>query len=178
MGGNKILLVIDMQKDFVTGSLGSEEAVKIVPAVKNKIIEYENEKRRIIFTKDTHSKGYLGTQEGRNLPVEHCIKSTAGWEICDELLPYSKGRTVFEKNAFGSRDLAEALAGESGISEIELVGLCTDICVISNAVILKAFLPEVKITVDAACCAGVTPQSHRRALEAMKMLQVDVINEL
>ena len=166
----KYLIVIDMQVDFISGSLGSHSAVSIVKNVKNKI---DNFSGKVIFTRDTHGEDYLNTQEGTKLPVKHCIKGTAGWQICDELIPYAK--TIVDKVTFGSTELPEILrAYGEPIEEIHLCGLCTDICVISNAMILKASFPEAKISVDASCCAGVTPESHNIALEAMKAVQIDV----
>ena len=169
----KILIVVDMQNDFVTGSLGTKEAVEVVPNVKKKIEEYLKNRDRIIFTKDTHQSNYLDTQEGRNLPVEHCIIYSHGWEIIPELKLYAK--EVFTKRTFGSVELAKEIL-ESDYDEIEIVGLCTDICVVSNALLLKAFAPELKITVDASCCA-VRPETHKAALETMKMCQINVIAE-
>lgn len=168
-----ILLVIDMQNDFIDGALGTKEAVAIVDKVKTKIESFDGE---VIFTRDTHEVDYLGTQEGKNLPVEHCICGTFGWEIRSELTGIREG-AVIDKPTFGSRELAELLYEKhqkEGIGEITLIGLCTDICVISNALVIKAFLPEVKITVDASCCAGVTPESHENALAAMKMCQINI----
>lgn len=177
----KILIVVDMQNDFITGSLGSQQAKDILPYVCCKIIKWDG---MIFATQDTHNADYLTTQEGRNLPVEHCIEGTPGWEIETSVQAAlaGKGDAVIcvNKPVFGSRALAEYLAGlseEVVIEEIELVGLCTDICVISNAMILRSFLPEVPITVDARCCAGVTPESHAVALQAMKVCQIRVINE-
>jgi len=177
----KVLVVVDMQNDFISGSLGSEQAREILPYVCCKIITWNG---AIFATQDTHGMDYLTTQEGRNLPVEHCVEGTAGWEIemSVQAALAGKGENVIcvNKNVFGSRALAEYLTGlseEVAIEEIELVGLCTDICVISNAMILRSFLPEVPITVDARCCAGVTPESHRNALAAMKACQIRVINE-
>lgn len=164
----KTLIVVDMQNDFIDGSLGTKEAQAIVPGVKAKIQKYLERGDEIIFTRDTHQKDYLSTQEGRKLPVEHCIEGTKGWRIAEGLeVP---GCEYIDKPAFG-------WIHWSGrhFEEIELVGLCTDICVVSNALILKAAFPEVEITVDAGCCAGVTPQTHRAALETMKMCQVNVI---
>lgn len=173
----KLLVVVDMQNDFINGSLGTSEAQAIVPKVKAKIEEYHRNKQEIIFTRDTHNIDYLKTQEGRNLPVEHCIKGTEGWQITD-VLNADKMATYehIDKPSFGFTkwNLYNALAE---YDEIELVGLCTDICVISNALLLKAFYPEIKITVDARCCAGVTPTSHKNALEAMKMCQINIIGE-
>lgn len=168
----KVLIVVDMQNDFVDGALGTPEAVKILPGVRQKVLAYRKAGVKIIFTRDTHDTDYLQTQEGKNLPVEHCIKDTFGWNICTGLA--ENGDDVVDKYSFGSRELPAILKEYTGIEEIELVGVCTDICVISNALILKAFLPEVKIIVDAGCCAGVSEQSHKTALEAMKMCQIDV----
>ena len=171
----KILVIVDMQKDFVGGSLGTEEAQSIVPAVKDKIENFEGD---IIFTKDTHEEDYLNTQEGQNLPVVHCIRGTAGHEIIEELQPYTnRALAIFEKETFGSRKLAgflKELHKEKKIESIELIGLCTDICVVSNALLIKAFLPEVPISVTAGCCAGVTPEKHKSALETMKSGQIEV----
>ena len=177
----KLLIVVDMQNDFIDGALGTKEAVGIVDKVKDKIFEYKCNHNPIIFTRDTHKKSYLDTQEGKNLPVEHCIYSTHGWEITDKL--DVRFCQILNKSSFGSIYLAEYIEDvykdkDSSliIDEIELVGLCTDICVISNAMILKAKFPETLITVDASCCAGVTPESHRNALAAMKMCQINVVN--
>lgn len=172
----KLLIVVDMQNDFIDGALGTKEAVGIVDKVKDKIFEYKCNYNPIIFTRDTHKKSYLDTQEGKNLPVEHCIYGTHGWKITNELDTDSS--EVINKESFGSIYLAEYIEYKyPTVSEIELVGLCTDICVISNAMILKAKFPETLIAVDASCCAGVTPESHRNALAAMKMCQINVINE-
>ncbi|MDY3860879.1 MAG: isochorismatase family cysteine hydrolase [Candidatus Limivicinus sp.] len=171
-----ILIVVDMQNDFIDGALGTPEAVAIVPKVADKI---KNFKGSVIFTRDTHQESYMETQEGRNLPVPHCIRGSRGWEVCPQLEPLRTGLTV-DKPAFGSAELGRLLAeldGKEAIGSITLVGLCTDICVISNAMIAKAFLPEVSVSVDAACCAGVTPESHKNALNAMKMCQIQIINE-
>ncbi len=167
----RLLVVVDMQKDFIDGSLGTAEAEQIVPAVKEKIAEYRKAGDEVVFTMDTHSGEYLQTQEGRKLPVPHCIKGSAGWELCEALKDEPGQR--FEKGTFGSRKLAEWAAAQE-FASVEVVGLCTDICVISNALLLKAFMPETPIRVDASCCAGVTPQSHANALEAMKMCQIEV----
>lgn len=169
----KLLIVVDMQNDFIDMALGTKEAVAIVPSVAKKITEYKKNNYEVIFTRDTHQKNYLQTQEGKNLPVEHCIENTEGWKISDKL--EVKDSKVFNKYSFGSIELADYVSSLENIEEIELVGLCTDICVISNAFILKAKMPEVKISVDSSCCAGVTPQSHLNALEAMKMCQINVI---
>ena len=167
----KLLVVVDMQKDFIDGSLGTEEAVAIVPKVAAKIKEYQDAGQEVVFTFDTHSENYLDTQEGKKLPVVHCIKGTPGWEL-DKALQGFEGKR-FEKPAFGSPELGKWAEGQQ-FSSIELIGLCTDICVISNALLLKAHLPETPFMVDSSCCAGVTPQSHQNALETMKMCQIEV----
>jgi len=174
-----ILLVIDMQTDFVDGALGTAEAVRIVPAVAARIDEAIARGEQIYFTRDTHQTNYLDTQEGRKLPVIHCVQGTPGWEIVPQLKDYTLGRTVVDKPSFGSTRLAELLAEaneKEPIRRITLIGLCTDICVISNALLVKAQLPEVPILVDAACCAGVTPASHQNALAAMQICQIDIVN--
>ncbi len=167
----KYLIVVDMQTDFITGSLGSDAAEAIVSAVVDKVKKFDG---NVIFTRDTHFEDYLQTQEGRNLPVEHCIKNTDGWQICDELKPYAN--IVVDKVTFGSIDLPDIIKnfGEN-IEKIELCGLCTDICVISNAMILKAAFPEVPIAVDSECCAGVSKENHNTALDAMRAVQIEVI---
>lgn len=171
----KILIVVDMQNDFIDQALGTKEAVGIVENVAKKIKGFDG---KVIYTKDTHPENYLETQEGKNLPVKHCIKGSEGWQI-SAILPVKKDDTVIEKPTFGSVELGvylKKLAEDVEIEEIEVIGLCTDICVISNALLIKAFLPEVKISVDASCCAGVTPESHKNALEAMKMCQISITN--
>lgn len=166
----KYLIVVDMQVDFISGALGSAHAAAIVPNVVGKVSSFDGQ---VIFTRDTHSSDYLQTQEGRKLPVIHCVKDTEGWQICDELKPYVKH--VVDKITFGSVDLPAYIRGfGEEIEEIELCGLCTDICVISNAMLLKAAFPEAQITVDGVCCAGVTMESHATALEAMKAVQIDI----
>jgi nicotinamidase-related amidase len=171
------LIVVDMQKDFVDGALGSKEAVAIVPAVIEKIWSFDGE---LLFTYDTHGADYPHTREGRALPVAHCIEGTEGWRLYGELedLRFKLGGKAFTKTTFGSRQLAAYLALENEkqpIERVELVGLCTDICVISNAMLLQAFLPETEIAVDAACCAGVTPESHAQAIEAMRACQIEIL---
>ena len=170
----KVLVVVDMQNDFIDGSLGTKEAESIVSNVSKKIADCRKEGYKVYFTRDTHSQKYLDTQEGRNLPVIHCIKGTDGWQI-NSSLDYSEDE-VINKPAFGSLELAELIKKDDP-EEITLIGLCTDICVISNAMILKAALPEVKISVVENCCAGVTPESHKNALEAMKMCQITVTED-
>ena len=175
-----VLIVVDMQNDFVGGALGTKEAVEIVPYVVGRTVEGLNRGETILFTRDTHEESYMDTQEGRKLPVPHCIKGTEGWEIVAQLREYAAGAAVIDKPTFGSAVLGETLKKmheKTPIEKITLIGLCTDICVISNALLIKAFLPEVEVAVDAACCAGVTPQSHATALDAMKMCQITVENE-
>lgn len=174
MDKKQILVVVDMQNDFITGALGSEDAGKIV---RNVVEVVKAHKGELYFTRDTHGENYLETQEGKNLPIEHCIKGTEGWEICPELQKFTKGAVIVDKSAFGSMELAEKIkeiAVNNNIDTITLVGLCTDICVISNAIILKAALPEVTVKVLEDCCAGVSEKSHRNALEAMKVCQISV----
>ena len=166
----KYLSVVDMQNDFTTGSLGSAHAAAIIPNVVEKVKAFSG---KVIFTRDTHGDDYLQTQEGKKLPVVHCIRNTDGWQVCEELAPYAD--CIVDKVTFGSVELPHLLqAFGDPIEEIELCGLCTDICVISNAMILKAAFPEVKISVDASCCAGVTMESHTTALNAMKAVQIEV----
>ena len=182
----KVLVIVDMQNDFIDGALGTKEAVEILPAVVDKIRNFEG---RLWFTRDTHEDNYMDTQEGKNLPVPHCIKGTKGWELNPQIEALRISREpseIIDKPTFGSIGLGEALKkederlkakGEQGIESITMIGLCTDICVISNALVAKAFLPEVPVIVDAGCCAGVTPETHKTALEAMKMCQVAVEGE-
>ena len=165
----KILVIVDTQKDFIDGALGTKEAVAIVPFVKEKIAHFDG---KVIFTRDTHFENYMETQEGKNLPVPHCIKGTDGWELNAKVQAAleEKGFTPVEKITFGSLDLPMILEEYFKPEEcsVELVGLCTDICVVSNALILKANYPEMPIAVDASCCAGVTPAKHEAALEVMR----------
>ncbi len=163
----KTLIVIDMQNDFIDMALGTEEAKAIVPNVKKKISEYANNGDEIIFTRDTHGKNYLDTPEGKKLPVPHCIKGTKGWELADGI--YVDGCEIIDKPNFGTQRWNEFL-----FECVEIVGLCTDICVVSNAIIIKTMFPNAKISVDSSCCAGVTPQTHNAALEVMKMCQIDI----
>lgn len=170
-----ILIVVDMQNDFIDGALGTKEAVAIVPRVKEKIAAFSGP---VIFTRDTHPENYMETQEGKNLPVPHCIKGTEGWQIRPELDSLRKTEPV-DKPGFGSVELGRMLLEmneKEPITSVTLIGLCTDVCVISNALIIKAFLPEVPIKVDAACCAGISPRSHDNALSAMAMCQVEILN--
>lgn len=179
----KILVVVDMQNDFVDGALGTEEAQAIAPKVVEKIRGFDGS--TVVATYDTHQENYLSTQEGKNLPVPHCVKGTDGWKLAPAVqaaLAQKKQDAViyeYEKPTFGSVDLGSWLRSvdkNSGIDEVVLVGLCTDICVISNALLIKAFLPETKVTVDASCCAGVSPETHRNALAAMKVCQINIEN--
>ena len=167
----KYLIVVDMQVDFITGALGSDLATAIVPNVVEKVKGFDG---KIIFTRDTHFADYMSTQEGKKLPVPHCIKDSDGWQICHELKPYAE--TIVDKLTFGSIELPQLLEsyGEP-IERIELCGLCTDICVISNAMVLKAAFPEVPIAVDASCSAGVSVESHNTALAAMKAVQIEIV---
>ncbi len=166
----KTLIVVDMQNDFITDALGTKEAVAILDNVKAKINEYKADGNRIIYTRDTHFEDYLNTPEGKKLPVTHCVKDTYGWQIADGI--YLDGCEIIDKLSFGYNGW-----DKYSFDEIEIIGLCTDICVVSNALILKAIFPNVNITVDASCCAGVTPESHNAALLTMKMCQINVIGE-
>ncbi len=164
----RTLIVVDMQNDFVDGALGTKEAQAIVGNVRRKIAEYAARQDRIIFTRDTHHENYLETSEGKKLPVVHCIQGTRGWQIVDGLeVP---GCLSIDKPTFGWTHW-----DEMEFEQIELIGVCTDICVVSNALLLKAFFPEAEISVDASCCAGVTPESHQAALTTMEMCQIQVI---
>lgn len=163
----KTLIVVDMQNDFIDGSLGTAEAVAIIDNVKAKIKEYKDSGDEIIFTRDTHQENYLQTNEGKHLPVVHCIEGTDGWNIRDGL--YVEGSKILNKPAFGYTGWADY-----DFEEVELIGLCTDICVVSNALMIKALFPEIKVSVDSSCCAGVTPESHEAALNTMRMCQIEV----
>ena len=167
----KLLIVVDMQKDFIDGALGSPEAQAIVPNVKKMIEEYQAAGEDVIFTLDTHDEKYMETQEGKNLPVPHCIRGTDGWEL-DSALKEFQGKR-FEKKTFGSTALMEYVQ-ERPYESVMLIGVCTDICVISNALLVKAAIPEVPVLVDSSCCAGVSPESHENALNAMKMCHIAV----
>ena len=164
----KTLIVVDMQNDFIDMALGTPEAVAIVPKVRAKIEAYRAAGDEIIFTRDTHGENYLNTPEGKKLPVPHCIKGTHGWEIASGL--YVEGCKIIDKPNFGWPNWKDEV-----LEQVEIVGLCTDICVVSNALIIKAQFPDASVTVDAACCAGVTPGTHDAALATMKMCQIDVI---
>ncbi len=168
----KLLVVVDMQKDFVDGSLGTKEAVAIVPSVVDKIKSYNI--NDVFVTRDTHQTNYMETQEGKNLPVEHCIEGTAGWQLDENVAKVVEGATFINKPTFGSTILADTIKkiSEKEEIEIELIGLCTDICVVSNALLLKAAMPEISISVDSSCCAGVTPEKHEAALKTMQSCQI------
>ena len=166
----KTLVVVDMQKDFIDGALGTKEAVAIVNNVKNKIAMYKENGDEIIFTRDTHQENFMETNEGKHLPVVHCIEGTEGWKIGEGL--EVEGALYIDKPSFGYMNWKDY-----DLEEVEIIGLCTDICVVSNALIIKATYPEIKVTVDASCCAGVTPETHKAALTTMKMCQVEVIGE-
>lgn len=192
----KVVVVIDMQNDFIDGALGSPEAQAIVPVMIERLRELDDGKTLLFFTKDTHQSNYLETQEGKNLPVIHCVEGTSGWSINKQISSYVDYESKFLgysthdirksrvlKPTFGSLELANTIRGlvndnpHIDIDEVILMGVCTDICVISNAMLLKAYCPELPITVDASCCVGVTPESHKNALAAMKMCQINIINE-
>ena len=165
----KILVVVDMQNDFIDGALGTPEAVKIVPYVKEQIERFDG---KVLFTRDTHFSDYMDTQEGKKLPVPHCIENTFGWEVREGLAEADD--VIIDKPTFGSTELQQHVV-EMGYTDVELIGLCTDICVISNAMLIKAALPECNVSVRADCCAGVTPESHQNALAAMAMCQIDIL---
>lgn len=175
---DRYLIVIDMQNDFVTGALGTEEAKAAAQNTMQKIKRFQG---KVLFTQDTHEENYLDTQEGRKLPVKHCIKGTTGWRLIPELeaVQQQENYPVFEKNTFGSVALAQFLLEkyqQKRIESVELVGLCTDICVISNALLIKAYIPELPVIVDTACCAGVSPDKHHAALQTMESCQIILEN--
>ncbi|MBO4981415.1 MAG: cysteine hydrolase [Lachnospiraceae bacterium] len=177
----KILIVVDMQNDFVDGALGTKEAAAVVPIVVGRVADAVRNGEKLYFTRDTHQPDYLNTKEGQKLPVPHCILSTKGWELIPRLEHYALGARIVDKPTFGSMALADILLSEHArdpIEKITLIGLCTDICVISNALLLKAALPEAEIAVNASCCAGVTPESHDNALKAMEMCQINIEREV
>ena len=168
---NKLLVVVDMQNDFVTGSLANKDAEAIIDRMEEYIRDYDGE---VVFTKDTHYEGYLDTQEGKKLPVVYCIEGTHGWEIVDKLLPYAKDARIFIKNTFGDKNLGQYIC-EQNFDRVDFVGVCTGICVISNALLVKAYSPETPIYVHDDLCACVTKESHETALNAMKCCQIDVV---
>ena len=170
---SKLLIVVDMQNDFIDGALGTKEAEAIVPRVVDKIRNFDG---LVLATRDTHEADYLQTQEGKNLPVEHCIRGTNGWELRPEIQDLISAE-VMDKPTFGSRKLAEFLKKqEKEIDSITLAGLCTDICVISNAMLVKNRFPELQVMVDAECCAGVMPETHTTALKAMDLCQIEILH--
>lgn len=175
---NKLLVVIDMQNDFINGALGTAEATRIVDNVVDKIKTFDGD---VVYTKDSHTADYLKTHEGRKLPVQHCLKGTDGWRLHPDIekLFLDKQCRGFEKFGFGSKELPLWIEKNypDGLDEIVLVGLCTDACIITNAMTLKTFFPETEITVDASCCAGISPEGHNTALCSMKTCQINVINE-
>lgn len=189
---HKILVVVDMQNDFITGSLGTKEAKEIIPGVANLIRDFNFNKDPVVFTRDTHEVNYKDKQEGKRLPIEHCIINTEGWHLHPDIMKVIDyisssildhevrfvNNEVYDKNTFGSLILSEDLCRlyeNKIIDEIHFVGLCTDICVISNAVITKAYCPEARIVIHKDLCAGTTPKAHERALETMKGLQMDIV---
>ncbi len=173
IGSINYLIVVDMQNDFIDGALGTPEAQAILPYVKKTVEEFDG---TVLFTRDTHLENYMETQEGSRLPVPHCIKGSDGWQICDALEALRTTEAI-DKPTFGSEKLVELLRARNDAESITLIGVCTDICVISNAMLLKAAFCETPIRVDAKGCAGVTPESHRNALNAMRMCQIDILNE-
>ena len=181
MSKKRFLVIVDMQNDFITGSLGTREAVAIVPAAADRIRVCREAGDVILATLDTHEGNYLDTAEGKKLPVPHCIRGTRGWTLAPEIAEaLGEDYTPVVKPTFGSVRLPEIIRQAAGDTEdlsIELIGLCTDICVVSNALLLKTHFPEARISVNAACCAGVTPENHRAALETMRSCQIDIIEE-
>lgn len=165
----KLLVVVDMQKDFVTGCLGTKEACEITDNVAEYVKNFDGD---VVFTMDTHGENYMETQEGNKLPVPHCLKGSDGWEIVPELKAYVN--KVFEKPTFGSKELADFVSGNE-YESITLIGVCTGICVLSNAILIKAFAPEVPVRVIAGLCACVTPDTHETALRAMETCQIEVV---
>lgn len=173
-----VLVVIDMQNDFITGCLGNEQTQKVVPNVVNKILDYKktNPNGALVYTMDTHSNGtYADTIEGMKLPVPHCIAGTEGWSLHPDVEKVIEGGVGVTKTTFGSTKLVDIISRIENVKNITLIGVCTDICVISNALLLKANFPNTPITVDSACCAGVTPESHENALNAMRMCHIDIV---
>jgi len=167
-----VLIVVDMQNDFIDGALGTKEAEAIVDHVVREVKDFSGD---VIFTRDTHTDNYLQTQEGKNLPVKHCIENSDGWQLHHRLKELSQGKTIIDKPSFGSMVLPQYLKSQGMPDSIVLMGLCTDICVISNAMILKAAFPETEIFVDSKGCAGTTPENHENALKAMKMCQIYIL---
>ena len=177
MSGKKVLFVIDMQVDFVTGALANEEAQTITGRIVDKVKAYQEAGDFVFFTRDTHGENYMETQEGRLLPVPHCAEGTDGWQIVDELKVFANKDNTLDKPSFGSLELPKWVykKTDGDFDEMEFCGVCTDICVISNAMIMKAAFPEISLTVDGSCCAGVTPESHQTALDAMAACQMNIL---
>lgn len=187
----KVLVIVDMQNDFIFGPLGTAESKAVVPVMVERLKEYEQEQPLVLFTKDTHHSDYMDTYEGQNLPIPHCVEDTMGWSICKNISSVVDRNPNFYfysdedimssriyKNTFGSIRLAELINEyEDQIDEVIFMGVCTDICVVSNALLVKAYCPELKITVDASCCAGTTPENHKAALQTMKMCHINVVHE-
>lgn len=171
----KVLVVVDMQNDFIDGTLGTSEAVKIIDFASVKIDTYIQNGDMVVYTQDTHDDLYLSTLEGKKLPIIHCVRGTSGWNISEKI--YRESCPIIEKNSFGSLDVATYLKTLENTESIEFIGLCTDVCIISNVLITKAKMPEIPIIVDASCCAGSTIQGHQSALCAMKSCQIDIIGE-
>ena len=169
----KLLVIVDMQRDFVHGALGTAEAREILPRLERKIRQARSEGIALAYTMDTHQADYLQTQEGKNLPVAHCIEGTEGWDLCPELAALLQGAKIFRKPSFGSLELGEYVKQE-GFDRVELAGVCTGICVLSNAALIKAYAPETEVVVDGTLCACVSPESHKTALQAMRLIQVAV----
>ena len=173
----RLLIVVDMQNDFVDGALGTKEAIAIVPKIVSKIQNFNGE---VIYTRDTHDNNYQSTQEGKKLPVVHCVKDSKGWQLVDQInvLAQQANSRIFDKPAFGCPEMAQyvtKLYDDNKVDEVEFVGVCTDICVISNSIILKSNAPELRVIVDSSCCAGVTPESHDNALRAMAVCQMEIV---
>lgn len=188
MKSSDILVVVDMQNDFIDGSLGTEGAQKIVDKVVEKVADFSG--KAVIFTKDTHDNKYLNTYEGKKLPVMHCIKGTQGWEISNKIKTCvdKYDTSIILKDTFGTFILSDRIKAYQYSKDgtyidadkliIEIIGLCTDICVVSNAIILKAAFPNSQIIVDASCCAGTTPENHEKALDVMRSCHITVINDI
>ncbi len=170
------LVAVDLQNDFVTGVLGTADSPAAAASAERIIADFKGE---VVFTRDTHERDYLSTQEGRRLPVSHCVKGSEGWRLCPEVSRFSEGKKIFDKPAFGSLELADYLISENAKARIDcvtLIGVCTDICVISNALIIKAALPECRVAVIRSACAGATREGHERALAAMRACQIDILD--
>lgn len=170
----KLLVIVDMQQDFVHGALGTAEAREILPRVREKIQAARDAGVSLAYTMDTHQPDYLSTQEGKNLPVIHCVEGTQGWDLCSGLPALLDGAKEFRKPSFGSVELGQYVKSE-GFDSVELAGVCTGICVLSNAVLIKAYAPETDVVVDSALCACVSPESHGTALKAMELVQVRIV---